>query len=397
MSFSSQITALAGQTSSNATQWFNDGIKDVINRISMVNPQMLTLMSAENSTGVTSDAGQDVEAAHRILSVRRGTKVATQIAPNQRFEADDSNSLMKATNEYPKYYVLDGKLHVLPDPDATDKQYSSIVSYTALGDLTGATITNFPTEFYRLPVLYASIKVLHEKMVGYSSELPSDISLPILPVSSSDISVPVLPQAPVFQDVSVTLPTTIPSYALQTFNNPVMEDLDFAKLKEFIETEEDTELATAQVSKINAKIQKYQADSQTALSKYQFDMQNQLNLFNDANVEYQAGIQKAIQDAQLSAQKDVQEYASELKRHAGDVSVYQVKVSEQVQKYGADLNAYQVESTAIIQKFNAELQKTDAEYKWIAGQMAYLMSEYEKGLIPIQPPKEEKQDAQVQR
>jgi hypothetical protein len=32
------------------------------------------------------------------------------------------------------------------------------------------------------------------------------------------------------------------------------------------------------------------------------------------------------------------------------------------------------------------MQKTNTEYQWMQGQMAYLMQEYEKGLVPIQPP-----------
>ena len=30
--------------------------------------------------------------------------------------------------------------------------------------------------------------------------------------------------------------------------------------------------------------------------------------------------------------------------------------------------------------------KTNTEYQWMAGQLGYLMQEYEKGLVPIQPP-----------
>ena len=47
---------------------------------------------------------------------------------------------------------------------------------------------------------------------------------------------------------------------------------------------------------------------------------------------------------------------------------------------------YQAETNATIQQFGSHMQKTNTEYQWMQGQMAYLMQEYEKGFVPIQPP-----------
>ena len=183
--FNTQIEALAGSipVTANALQWFNDGCKDVVNRLSLINPQMLALMSTEQ-TAVTSNAGESIENAHRVVSVRRGEKVATEISPFDRFDAGTATSLKRATNDHPKYYVLNKKLYVLPTPTNSTghKQYISVVTYANVTDLATATISNFPEELYRLPVMYASIKVLHERMVSYSAQLPSDIVLPPTPV-----------------------------------------------------------------------------------------------------------------------------------------------------------------------------------------------------------------------
>jgi len=501
--FSTQIEALAGSLTSpsavQAVQWINDGIKDTVNRIAMVNPQLLANMSSDGAV-ITDGNGQSIENTHRIVAVRRGSKSASQIAPFDRFDAATSTSLKRATDDHPKYYILNKKLYILPDPANTadsEKGYITAIHYDTISALTESTIDSFPEEFYRMPVLYAAIKVLHEKMVLYADQLPSDVVLPSTPVvpssaitlsqafttlsfpssvvlpsyvgvaepSFADLNIttitpPTIPDAPAFVGEKVVMPSNakVPVYTSVDFEPPIVESLDFTKLKFYIEDEEDPELAASQISKINTKIQLFQTESQAALQKYQQDMQNELNLYNDANAEYQALIQKAMQDAQTSSSREVQEYGSRIQRHAQEVSLYQAKVNSTVQafateeiqlklakyqmklghsvseyqasvgavvqkysadisresaitqadvqrigaelqqksqqitldlqKYGAESSAYQAEVGALVQKFNSELQKTNTEYQWKAGQMAYLMSEYEKALIPIQLPKE---------
>jgi len=104
-------------------------------------------------------------------------------------------------------------------------------------------------------------------------------------------------------------------------------------------------------------------------------MQNRLNEFNDANVEYQAKLQEAIQQAQINAQKaqqqsqldssdaqqeaslllqkENQEYASKLQRFSAEVAAYQADVNEQAQKVGS--------STANASFYSAEGKKY---YDW---------------------------------
>ena len=123
-------------------------------------------------------------------------------------------------------------------------------------------------------------------------------------------------------------------------------------LADMIETEEDTELAQAQLGKIQSYIQAYgQA------------MQNQLNVFNDANVEYQATIQKNMTEKSLDLQK-----------YQNDLSLYQANVNKEVQDYTQKLAKYQLELgssyTAWVEsennkiaRFQANLTKAQAEYQ----------------------------------
>ena len=67
-------------------------------------------------------------------------------------------------------------------------------------------------------------------------------------------------------------------------------------LADYIETEEDTELAQMQLQKITGYVQTYSVA-----------MQNKLNIFNDANVEYQAAIQRNLEQAKIDMTDDQKE------------------------------------------------------------------------------------------
>ena len=116
----------------------------------------------------------------------------------------------------------------------------------------------------------------------------------------------------------------------------------FTALGEMIEDEEDTELAQAQIGKISTYIQAYgQA------------MQNQLNIFNDANVEFQADIQRKFKEADFDNQED----ARLLQKYSAEVQEYQAEVGAQVQEYTQKLQRYQLEVTNAFQAW----QKTESD------------------------------------
>lgn len=136
--------------------------------------------------------------------------------------------------------------------------------------------------------------------------------------------------------------------------NSIEVDQWFATLAHLIEGEEDTELASAQVQKIS-----------TYISAYSQEMQNQLNVFNDANAEYQAKLQEAIQQAQINAQeaqqeanlklqKEQQEYSSKLQKFQAEVGQYQADVVKEVQEYTQQLALYQNELNVSFQAWGKE-------------------------------------------
>ena len=137
------------------------------------------------------------------------------------------------------------------------------------------------------------------------------------------------------------------------------------------------------VKEINAALseaQGYASEIQSRLSltpmkisEYQTKVQDSLNEFNQANVSYQAKLQEAVQQAQLSSreaeqesnlklQKEQQEYGSKLQKFQAELGEYQAKVGTEVQEYTQNLGQYQ------------------ADYQWKQGQYAQLKAEYTQGL-----------------
>jgi len=109
------------------------------------------------------------------------------------------------------------------------------------------------------------------------------------------------------------------------------------------------------------------------ISEFQAKVQDSLNEFNEANVQYQAKLQEAIQQAQLSSreaeqeanlklQKEQSEYSSKLQKFQNELSEYQANVSKEVQEYTQNMSQYQL------------------DYQWKQGQYGQLKAEYSQGL-----------------
>ena len=109
--------------------------------------------------------------------------------------------------------------------------------------------------------------------------------------------------------------------------------LDFSKwftvVGEFIEDEEDNELAAIQLNKIS-----------TYISAYSQSMQDKLNSFNTDLQKYQAELQKELQEAQYEQQA---EHQSSLQQYQAEVGAYSADVNKEVQEYQQKLAQYQNE------------------------------------------------------
>jgi len=236
----------------------------------------------------------------------------------------------------------------------------------------------FPDEAEYLVPLYASMKSLQNAMGNKTSDLPSDITFPSIPIliipsmaTVGDLTLPVTPTAPSLSAQSVTITGTAPTYLKPTlssqtaFNDywaigdfpdsdpgalavnavapsvpsisaasvtitgtaPTYVGPSYSQIDTYIDTDEDVELAQAKLQEVSNQVQ------------------DSLNRFNDDNVEYQAKLQKDIQDAQLESTEEGQK----LQKYSAELQNYQANVSKEVQEYQQKLSRYQLELGTVYQ------------------------------------------------
>ena len=133
----------------------------------------------------------------------------------------------------------------------------------------------------------------------------------------------------------------------------------FSVVGEYIEDEEDLDLAQAQLAKIQNYVQAYSAQLQA----------NQAD-FQEEAAEYQAQLQLALKKADLDAtkaaadknfkqQQEVQEYSSKLTKLQQDVARYTAEVGAVTQKWVQE--EYTPKYTTWVTEFNSGIQKYGAD------------------------------------
>tara|TARA_R100000234_G_C4991587_1_gene175826 strand:+ start:503 stop:1624 length:1122 start_codon:yes stop_codon:yes gene_type:complete len=364
MSFKTQIEDLIGSVGDDAliTQSLLDAGTEIIH----VAPKNKLINSSYESSVSTSGLAID---GKKILEVHKDQYVAKRVPYSDIGKYKDSGSIYYANTTDPIYYTKDEKVYIVtagslttgflvyvPKQPTTDG--STLIAH---GD---SATQFFPLEAEHLMVLGAAVKCLQRLLANATTSLPSDIS------GSLTFAGP--PDAPSLSDTSISFSATVPVYTAPTvageteeltaaLSNDATADnnkLDFSDWFEvagdFIQTEEDIELAGSQLQKIS-----------TYLNAYSQAMQNKLNIFNDANVEYQAELQKAIQNAQLASTDDAQK----IQKYQAGIQDYSAQVNKAIQERNSD-----------IQNFNAKLQKQITDYQWKQSQLQSLKAEYNEGL-----------------
>ena len=393
MSFKIQIEDLIGSVGDDTL--ISQSLQDVGGEIISALPNKKLLPVAK--TSAISSSGLTI-ADKKVLAVDKSDVRVKPIPANEKAKYNDTASIYAATDTDPVYYIEDekvyingaagsgatsGHLHYVPLLPTSDGS-----TLTVHGD---SAIVNFPLEAQQLLVLGSAVRCLQRLLSDKTSSLPSDISAPSLPVAPSSPSAPsftytdasvsdivqplisvsdmaaltenapsyvspvltlgaaptisdlsisvAVPVAPALTSNSVSFNATAPAYI------PPVASFSFSTVDTFISTDEDIELASAKIQEINAQIGEYQAN-----------IQNQLNAFNDANVEYQAELQKAIKNADLSQADDSQL----MQKYQSDLQSYQAQISKEVQEYQqnmeGDLRVWQTERQTDLQKYSADIQ-----------------------------------------
>ncbi len=391
------LTSLTVSDNDELTQFLKDGVIDVTNRLLRLDPD-----SAEGCIRATAEqtANGDYINGATIVSVVReaGTnndwRECRKVNIGLQSKVADSSSLEYASKFNPAYIIDEnGKVNVYPTPGADPNSY--IVYYinnvpvnkdlNALSH-SDSEIGYFPDNKVYLVVMYAGIKLLQATMASKVSSLPSDLSelsLPVIPVA------PTIPTAPTILNSIIGDFGTAPAYTAPTVAGEAEEltasitggtigtDADFQDYSDWfevlghmIEDEEDSELASMQLQKIA-----------TYINAYSQAMQNKLNIFNDANVEYQANMQKKIQQAQLEDSKE----GRELQKYSAEINSYQAQVQSQIQEYSANVNGVIQKFGQDLANYNAKMQKHTIDYQWLESQYEKLKAEYDQAFMISSP------------
>ena len=182
-SFEQQIEGLTGidlesTTSPNVTevtQFIQDGVIDVISKVMEYKPEEASLFSRvdyDTGSGQTVNSGQIVNVVreHDNTSILRP---ADRIPAKDRYDAQDTESLKFRSKYNPAYYVLDKKVHVLPTAGSSgNRGIINFIDYDIAidEDETGTNLENFPSKYYYLVSLYASIKTVQSKISHIAEE-----------------------------------------------------------------------------------------------------------------------------------------------------------------------------------------------------------------------------------
>tara|TARA_E500000305_G_scaffold98505_1_gene90100 strand:+ start:104 stop:1462 length:1359 start_codon:yes stop_codon:yes gene_type:complete len=277
----------------------------------------------------------------KLLEVNRDGYSAKIIPSGLVKQSNDPNSIHHATKRSPAYYIKSGNIHIRPLVNGYEQGEIIGLTYPVVKYNMKST-TDLPIQAEDFIVTGAARKYLVRSMYEEFAQLPAGItttSAPSAPSLSSN-QVAVLGTAPVYTAPSIGGETEELTGAIT--DGGIGTDADFQDVSDWwevlghmIEDEEDNELASAQIQKIS-----------TYLNAYAQAMQNKLNIFNDANVEYQAALQRAIENARLSSQDDAQA----------------------LQKYQAQLQSYSNDLNNKNQIFSSALQRATTKYNWFIAQ-----------------------------
>ena len=333
--FEAQVEALTGITINSSgtnptegelTQFLTDGVLDVTEKWLIGHPQDREAFMNETALQVAQGAdigGADIISVLRADGVTAGNfRPCRKISPSQQSQVTDKESLSYASEYHPVYMVSGSNVKVFPAPSDNSGKDSYKVIYVnnIPKDSNGNSLEYsdsglgyFPADKVYLVVLYAAIKSINNNMAAIIADLAS-FSVTAVP--------PVVP----------TQSTSITAYEAPSTNVATGTiDEEIALMQDYIEDNEDVELAGAKRSELEIRLKR------------------NLDVFNSNIAKYQAEYQ-------------------------GETGYY----NAEVQAYSAEVNAEVTEQTA-------KVQTESAKYQWLQDRAAALQAEYIAAFAIPQP------------
>lgn len=438
MSFKTQVEDIVGVSISD-TSALSDFLTASAREVADILPKQALLHNATIDETTTDNSGYDAE-NKRILDVARNGRLSVEAPFGISTQLESSDSIYKASIRSPFHYYKGKTIFIKPDPTVSEKGQVFAFAYPTVAHDDTSGIPSFPDNAEFAVVLGAACKYFTRMVSDEIQSLPAVISIsdldmssitaPTVPsLSSASISFSTtapsytkpsisLSGAPTIADLTIssvvpTVPTlssntvgnfgSMPTYvkpvvtltdspslsaldisgtsapiapslsdnsvgsfgSMPTYSKPIVS-LDITQFETFLETEEDGELAKIQLGRINSE-----------LDEYRTDVQNELNKFNSQLAEYNSNVQKAIEDAKLSSNDDVQK----LQKYQAEISSYQAKISQDVQKFREDnqqsISVWEAKRRSEISQYQTDVQN---ELNKFNGQLAEYQSTVQKAI-----------------
>ena len=446
--FEAQVEGLTGlsigtsPTTTELSQFLQDGVKEVVNRIVALNPGEIPKF-----TTTTRDTdGTGVVLKGKILSVVREAGdpsklyACVQISTQDRWEATEKDSFKFRSKFNPAYYIQDGKIFGIPDYESNGFIHVTQVTYDTAIVYTSSAIEDFPDEYEYLVALNAACKSITNALSTKNDLLPSDVSnitlnivgssLPtfvsppgfVLPasLSASDVdfssvgsiesfispafvaptlasissmSLPAAPVAPTLDSSSIdTSGLTNP-----TFTAPVMNAPDWSDSNTWITTEEDSEMSAARVQEISGKISEFSARMSESVARFEKEnsiLQKDLQVaMQNANTFEQGKLSKygaELQSYQSQVNTEIQKWTNETfgkefqewsQKYQGQLASYGSDVQKEVSRVSASVDNFQAQVGKALQKYQAETGYDVGKYQ---AEVQANVQQFQSGLVQKQ-------------
>ena len=427
----------------NDTQLISDSLtSSAAELLSALPKECLWVVST--STGDITAANYNVEKC-LILNVLRengtdGDYHNCHEVPSSYFgHVQDVNSVWYPSTSEPVYLLKNGHVFVYPAPGVSPNAFQVEYVTNPTVAFGSSAITGFPDEYESVVVTGAAMKctirLMSDSVVSITAVPPDVPGLPNISYSSAVVgdavsaAVDSITAGPTdAAGVSATTATTdVTGSTASSYTAPGVEgatvskgllsmtdgtintdgdQIDYDKfwdvLAEYIESEEDVELASAQLSKIRTYIDAFQAEVQNASAAMQATIEDArqatqasvANAGNDTSIygasissQTQASIANAGNDVNASIAKMGQSTSAAIQKMSLSTNVNiqnATKVMDAlVQDYNLTINRYSQELNQYQAEVSKEIEESNSKFSQYAKLYDNLTKEYERGLTVI--------------
>ena len=427
----------------NDTQLISDSLtSSAAELLSALPKECLWVVST--STGDITAANYNVEKC-LILNVLRengtdGDYHNCHEVPSSYFgHVQDVNSVWYPSTSEPVYLLKNGHVFVYPAPGVSPNAFQVEYVTNPTVAFGSSAITGFPDEYESVVVTGAAMKctirLMSDSVVSITAVPPDVPGLPNISYSIAvvgdavSVAVDSITEGPTdaagvsataattdavgSTGSSYTAPgvegTTVAKGLLSMTDGTINTDgdqIDYDKfwdvLAEYIESEEDVELANAQLSKIRTYIDAFQAEVQNSSAAMQATIEDArqatqasvANAGNDTSIygasissQTQASIANAGNDVNASIAKMGQSTSAAIQKMSLSTNVNiqnATKVMDAlVQDYNLTINRYSQELNQYQAEVSKEIEESNSKFSQYAKLYDNLTKEYERGLTVI--------------